>query len=1150
MSFHIIQRHITSAGSYMIRSIVLHLPNPSSPLRGKPKSGRLFNQTHLFSILAAILLDAFTTMILATPQSDEVRFQRISIEQGLSQSIVESIVQDRRGFIWFSTEDGLNRYDGYEFTVLRNNPDDPNSLSHNQNTVVYEDMEGKLWIGTFNGGLNQYDPKTEKFVRYRHDPQNPYSLSHDVVRALRQDRNGSIWVGTEKGLNRLAKTAGDSLSATRFQRFYHDPNDSGSLADDAVRVIYEERDGSLWIGTDGGLDRLVFTRGQDSNGYSSLKFVHYRHSKGDPNSLSDDRVRSIFQDKDGALWIGTANGLNKLIREGGEGYKTSGGQAFQKYFYNPRDTNSLSHNQVYAIFEDHKGAFWIGTNGGGLNNLDRKMGIFTRFINNPRDPRTLSYNEIRSIYEDRSGNLWVGTYGGGISKIDRARKAFQNYRPNPDNPNSLNEAIVWCIYEDKDGILWIGTHGGGLNRFDRRRNEYTHFRSDPSNPNSLSNDVVRLVIEDRSGAFWIGTDGGGVNKFDRATGKFTRYMHDPANPNSISHNEIRSLFEDKSGNIWIGTRGGGIDKIVEGGLGGSRTQFLHYCHDPKDPASLSNDYIRQIYQDKSGVLWVATYGGGLEKFEPESGKFTHFRANPHEANSLGNDYIFAIHEDREGILWLATWGGGLNRFDRKADTFSRYTLKDGLPSDAIYGILEDEGGNLWLSTVNGLSKFIRKSGTFRNFTETDGIQSKEFNGGSYFKSKRGEMFFGGINGFNAFFPEDIKDNLYVPPVVITSFRKLNELVKLDKPVPEIQELALSYKDYVFSFEFAALDYTAPEKNQYAYKMEGLDKDWIFTTAEKRFAHYTTLPPGEYIFKVKGSNNDGIWNEQGTAIRLTITPPFWKTPYFNLIVILAISTLVFVSYRRRLNNVRMKAELRAAHDAQMSIMPGKDPAVEGFDISGICIPANEVGGDFFDYLWVGEDQHRFGVVVGDVSGKAMKAAMTAVMSCGMIHSGARDSHPVGDILSRINGPLYLKTEKDVFIAACLAAINIHTKELTFTNAGLTKPLLKSQGSVTYLEAAGATHPLGMASQNSYLEKTVQLHPGDLLIFMTDGIPEAQNRTREFFGDERLKDLISQMNTADLSAREIKDAVIQAVKAFSGSAPQHDDMTVVAIKILPR
>ncbi len=1111
------------------------------------KVRRVFLIRFRFPLIVLTVFVQLLSLRTALAQQERLAFRRISIEEGLSQSIIQGIIQDKRGFMWFGTEDGLNRYDGYDFYVIRNEPDNPASLSHNDVTCLREDRSGMIWMGTNNGGLNRYDPTTEVFTRYRFDRTNPHSITSDLITAVFEDRNGVLWVGTVNGLNRLIPATDEKKDSTSFLRVYNDPEDPQSLSNNWIRTIFEDTAGNLWIGTESGLNLVEGTPSERARA-ENLRFARFRSRSLGPQRLSDDRIRSMYQDKRGTLWVGTERGLNELVIKPS---KVSGsfGISVVRYLHDPANPQSLNHNGVYAIFEDRSGVLWVGTNGGGLDRFDRENRRFTHSVNDPRERTSLSYNEIRQVYEDRSGNLWIGTYGGGISKIDRGRKPFVHFTRDPESANTLSEPIVWCIYEDKRGILWIGTHGGGLNRLDRKTGRYTHYRANTGNPRSLPSDFIRCAVEDHAGYLWLGTNGAGIVRFDRKTGRCITYQNEPSDPSSLSNNTVRGMLVDHSGTLWIATLGGGLNKLLAPRTRGGRATFERYLNDPSNANSLSGNALRAIFEDEQGILWIGTYGAGLDAFDPAQRTFRHFVSDKNDTNSLNNNYLFAVTKDRQGTIWIGTWGGGLNRFDSKSGTFRSYRHANGLPSDAVYGILEDKEGNLWLSTNKGLSKFDPRTEIFRNFDASDGLQSNEFNGGSYFKSRRGEMFFGGINGFNAFTPEAIKDNPYVPPVVITSFRKLNEEVKFEKNIAEIKEIELSYQDYVLSFEFAALEYTNPEKNRYAYKMVGLDKDWVYTDSRKRFAQYTTLPPGEYFFTVKGSNNDGVWNNDWVSVRIVITPPFWRTYWFGAFALLCVAGVAYIGLSRRMKNVRMKAELRTAHDAQMSIMPQEDPLIPSVQVSGVCVPANEVGGDFFDYLWWKEGESRIGIVVGDVSGKAMKAAMTAVMTSGMIRAEATEKKAIGEILTRVNQPLFEKTQKEMFVVVLLASLDFRSKQLKFSNAGLPKPVMKSGGKVSFLEAKGTTHPLGVFAGSRYRETTVQLRHGDVVVFCTDGIEEAQNKGREFYGNERLFSLLKELDTSCYSASQIKEAIVHDVRIFAGSAPQYDDMTVTVLKVLP-
>ena len=1083
---------------------------------------KLLSRTALPAILLhAFISVAFTFTYTVTAEGASIRFDELSLEEGLSQTIVECITQDQRGFMWFGTEDGLNRYDGYTFNVLRHDPENPNSLVYNHILSLYVDRAGYIWIGTFDSGLDRFDPYSENFVHYRSDLENPGSLSNDHVISIFEDSSSDLWVGTMIGLNRLDRDTGT------FTRYLNVPEDPHSISHDTARIIYEDRSGVLWIGTEGGgLNR--YDREND-------RFVRYTADSDNPSSISHNSIRAIHEDISGVLWIGTVGGgLNALDKDR---------NTFTRYRHDPDDSSSLSHDQVYSIHEDRTGTLWVGTNGGGLARFDRKTQTFTNFINDPSDPSSISYNEIYDIFEDDSGVIWLGTYGGGINKFDSKRKKFELFRTRPGDPNSLNQPIVWTVHEENEtGVLWIGTHGGGLNRLDRERNRWTHFRHDPDDPQSLTADIVRVVHEDSRGILWLATHGGGLCILDRGTGKFSSFRHNPDDPSSINHDELRSIYEDRSGTLWFGTNGGGLNRFDR-----SSGTFYHYLHDPNNIKSLSNNYVRVMHEDRDGDFWVGTQGGGLDRMDRETGDFTHYKNDPADSNSVSSDYVFSILEDDSGILWIGTWGGGLSRFDKKTGSFSHYTVEDGLASNSVYGGLMDEQGNIWISTNNGISRFTPRTEIFKNYTVDDGLQGNEFNGNSFYKSESGEMFFGGTYGLTAFYPHEIKDNPHIPPIVITSFSTFNKEVKFDRPLSDIDELVLSHKDYVFSFEFAALDYSAPSKNQYSYRMKGLDDDWIPTVSGKRFAYYTTLPSGRYEFMVKGSNNDGLWNEEGTSVKIRITPPFHQTWWFRAIVFLTVVLIIRIWFRRRMQNTRISAELNAAHDAQMSIMPHADPKIEGLDISGICIPANEVGGDFYDYISMNMNKERFGIVIGDVAGKAMKAAMVAVMSSGMVFSKADEDLPTDQIATHLNRAIYYKTDEIIYTALCLGFIDIPSKEFSFTLAGFCPPLLKSGDSLQRLDGVGPRFPLGILEEVIYEKRVIQLAPGNVLILYTDGVTEARDHSKEFYGHEGLEGLVNKMDSNQMTAKEIKDSIVEDVKRFSGDTPQTDDMTIVVVKV---
>jgi signal transduction histidine kinase/ligand-binding sensor domain-containing protein len=556
----------------------------------------------------------------------------------------------------------------------------------------------------------------------------------------------------------------------------------------------------------------------------------------------------------------------------------------------------LIHNRVRAILEDNTGRLWIGTEN-GLDQLDRTRNQFIHYHHDPGDPYSLSSNRIWSIFEDRTGVLWFGTYDGGLNKYNRSTDQFILYQHKSDVPNSLSENMVWSLCEDRNGMLWIGTFNGGLNKLDRNSDTFTVYQHDPSDPTSIISNDIRAILEDHTGSLWVGTNGG-LDRFDSKTETFTHYQNDPADPNSISDDQVRVLYEDSLGNLWIGTRTGGLNRFDR-----DLESFVRYQHDPDDPNSLSDDRVWSLYEDISGKLWVGTLGG-INVLDPFGDHFTRYLHDPDDPQGPSNNSIFSFHEDSTGVLWVGTWGTGLDRFNPSSQTFTHFTEEDGLPNNVIYGIEVDGEGYLWLSTNWGLSKFDPRTETFRNYDISDGLQDREFNVGAHFRSDRGEMFFGGISGFNAFFPEQIQANPNPPPIVITSFAKFNQKVRTD--LSEGEHIELSYKDNFISFEFAALDFTAPEKNQYAYMLEGFDQDWV-NVGTRRYASYTNLDGGKYVFRVKGSNSGGVWNEEGSTVRITVTPPISETWWFRGFVVLVLIGGVIGGYRLRVRTIERRSQ---------------------------------------------------------------------------------------------------------------------------------------------------------------------------------------------------------------------------------------------------
>jgi diguanylate cyclase (GGDEF)-like protein len=798
-------------------------------------------------------------------------FERISLEQGLSQSSVMVVFQDSRGYMWLGTEDGLNRYDGFSFRTYKYDPADPASLPHNMVWSIVEDRSGDLFVGTEGGGVVRWSRETDSFLRLVDSFPQAADVSRKV-RTLLMTRDGALWIGTkDAGLARLDTASG---AVTHYR---HDPAKVETLSHDGVHALATDRSGRLWVGTDGGLNRLDDAKGE---------FTRYLHDPSRPESLSDNRIRAIVQDGDGRLWIGTYGGLSLL---------EPNSDRFQRFQHDPRDTASLSHDRVRSLLEDAEGRLWVATDR-GLDLMDRQPGRFSHYRNEPTDPSSLGDNNVMSLFQDPGGVIWVGTRSAGVHKWNPNTWSFGHRTAMASDPSGLREKKVTAFVEDEQGTIWIGTFGGGLHTLDRVTGEIRPYRRDGGALSRRLSDRVMSLAVDPDGMLWLGTIDGGLGRLDPATGGLKTYRHQPGNPGSLGADGVMSLAVDARGDLWVGTFRGGLHRFDR-----SRESFERFRHDPGDARSLGADIVTSILEDRSGALWLGTEGGGLNLFDRKSGEFLRFQHEPGNPTSLGSDTVFSLYQDPAGQLFVGTRGAGLAKLvERSSDSarFKHFTVRDGLPNDVVYAILPDGEGFLWLATNNGLARFDPRTDTSKNYDASDGLQSTEFNFGARLRAGDGQLFFGGVNGFNAFFPERLLTNDRVPPVVLTSFLKLNRPVE-GVPLWNLSRLHLGYRDDVVTFEFAALDYAAPERNRYQYQLEGFDPDWVDLGGVRRVT-YTDLGPGSYRFRVRAANNDGVWNQEGLQLPVSVEAPPWRRwwAYLGYLLGLGAGLLGFVRIQQR------------------------------------------------------------------------------------------------------------------------------------------------------------------------------------------------------------------------------------------------------------
>ncbi|QTD48271.1 sensor histidine kinase [Sulfidibacter corallicola] len=806
------------------------------------------------------------------------KFERFSVRQGLASNTVYGLLQDRRGFLYVTTTGGLNRYDGYKFTVFKHDPLDANSLSASSTGRMLETRDGRIWIGTWGGGLNLFDPADETFTTYQNRPSDPDLLAENRIQSLFLDDRHRLWVGTySKGIDRFDPASG---------RFIHYPLADGTadhLPDNRIWSIRQGGDDWLWIATDQGLVRFDCKTGK-------VRQV-YTFREGDAHSLSHNRIKMLLRSRDGTLWVGTLNGLNRYRPETDD---------FERFFFVADTESGKDPYHVRALFEDRTGRIWIGTVGEGLWSLEPDSGESQQFDHDPTDPTSLSHSIVETILEDRAGNLWVGTLNG-LNKTDLKPRKFKLYQRDPRNTNSLSTNEVGAIHVDSQQRLWIGTFGGGLNHYDRETGRAIVY---PIVMHSgMGDNVVRNIREDEAGRLWLGTYSDGLQVLEPDKGITEVFVNDPDNLSSLSHNRVRGIHFDPRGRLWVGT---------EDGLNLFRPEtkdFVNIHNDPffgvrfRDVRIFALEDVRD--RDE---LWLAT-NQGLMRLDFSQKSLARYRHVAGDPAALSDDQIFCLTYDDAGRFWVGS-AAGLNRFDPETGRASAYYTNQGLPSNMIMAMLTDEKGRLWISTSNGLVRFDPETEQFRTYDVFDGLQDNNFNRNAAFKDRNGDLYFGGRNGFNLFTPSEVRDNPHVPPVVLTGFKKFNRDTRLETPIPEMRKLDLRHADNMFTLEFSALDFTNPEKNRYELRLTGFQNEWVDMGTVHQVT-YTNLDSGSYVLQVRGSNNDQIWNEEGLRLKITIVPPVWQTWWaYGIYLFLGLFTATGIPLLRIRALKQRKAKLAA------------------------------------------------------------------------------------------------------------------------------------------------------------------------------------------------------------------------------------------------
>jgi ligand-binding sensor domain-containing protein/signal transduction histidine kinase len=836
-----------------------------------------------------------------------VKFESLDVFAGLSSNVVNKVIQDQYGLIWIATIDGLNKYDGKKFTVYKWNVSEANSLINNAIWDIFEDSNGNLWVGT-DGGLDKFNRADDSFTHYQHHEADSNSLPNNFVRAIYEDSRGNLWIGTSGG--GLSKF---DLEIGEFTTYIHEDSNPYSLANNIVRAIYEDSRGYLWIGTWNGLDRFdyetgrffhfnqetdddsipdlnSFGRGMRGSDTSADVFITTETQFAPSTQLPGNHIMDIEEDIDGSLWLATyGGGLKKFDPYNG---------SFDTFLNVYTQETSLSSNNVNDIYRDSQDNFWFGTND-GLNLYDRRNDRFVHFISDPtnqEDSNNLSNDIINSIFEDSAGMYWIGTSGGGLNVFSPTMNRFQHVKNDPMRPSSLSSNIVWAFQQDYDGTLWVA-NDAGVDMMRKDAGYFIHYDPHPEDLRS-ENDAVYTIMRDSTGMLWIGT-ARGLSRFNYIENRFVTvssyFFQNKSDIKDLDDVTITDLQEDRAGNIWIGTYGNGILKLSP-----STGSITTLKYEPDAENGISSNIVNTIIKDSSGQLWVGTIGGGLNLLNPANNHFENFQNDPESINSISDNNITSLAIDEDGMLWIGTYNG-LNRYDPSTASFKAYTIRDGLISDTILGIVVDNAGFIWISNGNGLSQFDPDNESFVNFTYRDGLQGSEFISGSCGQGGDGVIYFGGMDGYNYFYPNQLIGNSYIPQIVLVSLTQSGEDIARDYGLEELDEITLKWPENYFEFEFSALSFIQPEKNEYAYILEGFDKEWNYV-GTRSYGRYTNLTQGNYKLRLIASNNDGIWNTTGKVINIRVIPAWWQSQWFRISAVLLVTLAVIAIFRLQIGSV--------------------------------------------------------------------------------------------------------------------------------------------------------------------------------------------------------------------------------------------------------
>jgi ligand-binding sensor domain-containing protein len=1060
-----------------------------------------------------IFLPLFLTTALSLTK--DYRFEHITVKDGLSLSYVTSIAQDKNGYVWFGTQDGLNKYDGFSFVVYKHDPFDDGSIPSGDIIDILVDKKGKIWLGTDGGGLASFDTKKERCLRLEHKINDSLSLSNNSITSLYQDSEENIWVGTNYGLNKIDAATG------KINIFLTKKDDSTTISNNRINDIIEDKENNMWVGTDNSLNKFF-------NG----AFTRYEIDKEAPISAGPKAPEELLIDEHGELWIGDrGEGLYKYDRQT---------NSFKHFPYDSTvaEERGPRGSRVIALEDTKDGKLWLSTINNGIDIFDVETKTFNHIYPNPNNPSGLHDDRIYEILLDDNETIWMGGYTSGVHKLDRGKQKFSILEYNPSIKKSISSSSVRSVYLDSKDNIWLGLDYTGLDIINRKTQKRSTFnyRKTAEDSTSLRRYTPNEFLEDNRGNIWIAQ--GFLGLFYAQDSTFRYFKPNQKDSLKYNHN-VRGILQLDNKSLLVAA--GGYLSVFDLD---ERSYKSHRAHSPPDTTAQML-YFSKVIKDRKGNFW--TIGNGLGKIDSDLNIIgSYFKDGGTESRSLSHNNTMSAREDKEGNIWVATYGGGLNKMEPENETIQIYTNNDGLANNFTYCALIDSNENIWLSTNTGISKFDQKGKTFKNFAMSDGLQSLEFNGPAYHQSKNGEIFLGGVDGLNYFYPAEIKNNPNTPNVVIQTFVKAGNLEIIDETRSNDDIRQVTYKEKHISFQFASIDYRDPSRNQHAYMMEGYDERWTYS-GTRRYASYTNLPPGNYTFRAKGSNNDGVWNEEGASLKIKILPAPWETAWAYMLYFATTGFGIFgyVKRQRRLQAHAMEEqhreeELEEARQFQLDMLPKTTPDMLNLDISATIQTASEVGGDYYDFFPQGNGESLY-VVVGDATGHGMTAGMMVSITKAGLY-GIPPSIAPNDITKRLN-----RVIKNIDLGWNRMAINVARfweDRVEFTSAAM-PPVYHyhvDTGNVDEILLEGL--PLGSLQGETFSLVEFEFKQGDSLVFISDGLPEAANHTENMLGYQAVQDCVEA--NGHQGANDQKQALLDLGSAWLGDLRNQDDITIVVVK----